>query len=902
MLIEYVDDKGKTTISNRNNFLNLLDTLDAHEPIENLDRLNESIQENNYYKALKAGQEFELAEIKDQEGEIIQEKQNFKISLINERDKKIILDKAVLKTPRTDFSKSVYNALYFDRDQQEFSYGEFPKLLRKQGYKRILTEEDDLQAIIKKQEEAYKEEMNGFMADATEDKKELFNAVADLKKYSFTPPKPGEEQTVIFRDKGGNRREGILSSEDGKYYLTEKNKKTDLEALMTAGVPISLAAAPAAKTTGGFQRRELNRASLVDMANKGDINDQEEEEAEAPNPAEAELEAGQEPQPQEPQAPQPKTKDKLTSKAKEEALAYSEIKNVGGMDKNERGFLRSIWADTRLITLNDLWEMGKTMWEYYNRRFERRQKERYSGMGEDLPFFGPEMKRINQSAENEEVNQFKDFLEQSGVFEVQERLKKTGNKDEMKASFTVLSEKGQLRWDDIDMWRNINKFVHPSLAIPIPSNGDPYTAKSATDPRTGFDFLRGALDSLWGEGSYNDWYNRNNSSFESKLKEYYNEGMALESIEGGHAAKLAVLLAAHKRGEYVDPHQYEGLITHAIEAGKSSMQAKLYYIIEGIGAVNMHGKTILAFERMGSINSNNLTIFPLLEYLTSSHKRKDGKAHKYTMHDFQHFVNEFDGGDPQNPARCKPNQNVDSFLWERVLTSNETHTRIRKVARNMEQLDHDDMFAYMPPLDEEGMNSVCQAATGRKKYLTIEGYANVFPGFNQYIRTLGEVGDKNKLTEAIISYVRFESIMTDKYEKEKGDLYARLSDQVLDKGTVVSPSVPPRAFIKQLNQLVKKIAEAYSDTEAGQQLLNTIETMNTYVEDPIANNDDKAIQREVDAALRSFGRDFKATVQQDNGERMNRAVVGANLTGMPFTDDATRDRAKAEIAASGFDE
>ena len=42
---------------------------------------------------------------------------------------------------------------------------------------------------------------------------------------------------------------------------------------------------------------------------------------------------------------------------------------------------------------------------------------------------------------------------------------------------------------------------------------------------------------------------------------------------------LAVLLAAHKRGAYVDPHEYEGLITHAIECGKSTMFSKLYYII-----------------------------------------------------------------------------------------------------------------------------------------------------------------------------------------------------------------------------------------------------------------------------------------------------------------------------------
>ena len=48
------------------------------------------------------------------------------------------------------------------------------------------------------------------------------------------------------------------------------------------------------------------------------------------------------------------------------------------------------------------------------RRFERNKKKGFQT--QNLPFFGPEMKRINQQAENDEVNQFKDFLDQSGVW------------------------------------------------------------------------------------------------------------------------------------------------------------------------------------------------------------------------------------------------------------------------------------------------------------------------------------------------------------------------------------------------------------------------------------------------------------------------------------------------------
>ena len=944
MLIEYVDDKGKRTVSNPSNFLSLLNALEAHEAIDSLDVLNKSIQENSHYTGIALGQEFETEQrCLDENNEIVQEKQSFKIKLINDREQKIILDREIIKTPRNKLNKSVYDSLYFDRKQKEFSYGEFSKLLKQQSFKRVLTEQDDLQEIIDKQEEAYESEMEDLMELSTEDQKTLFEAIGGVEKYKLTVPGSGQKQAVIFKDESGNRREGFLSCEEDNngersYYLNEADQITDLDTLMTT-VPMSMAAAPVAKTSKQlFQKRKLDKRSLMAMTNGGDINNQEEatqepaqgepaqgepaqEGPEQGEPAQEEP-AQEEPAQEEPaqeetteeelpeeeeeeelEPPTPKDlQEKLDIKAKKEALPYSAINKFGDMQKTERGFLKSLWANTRVITFNDLWEMGKTMYEFYIRRFERRQKERYSSLGEDLPFFGPEMKRINQQAENEEVNQFKDFLEQSDIFDVQKRLQKTGNRDEMKAAFMVLVDKGQIRWDDIDMWKCLNKFVHHSFAIPIPTNGDPHTKVSESDPRTGMDFLRGAVDSLWGSGTYNDWFNRNNSTFGNKIKDYYNEGSELEAIEGGHARRLATLLAAHKRGEFVDPHEYEGLITHAIEFGKSTMYSKIYYIIEGIAAFNSQGRTILAFERLGTINSNNLTRFPLLEYFTASHMREDGQSHKYTIEDFKKFVHEFDGGDPMNPGRCEPNEKVSQFLWEKVLVSNDTHNRIRKVARNMEQVDHDDMFAYMPPLDEDAITDVCQAATGRKKYLTIEGYANVFPGFNQYIRTLGKIQDKDKLAEAIISYVRFESIITDKFEKHKGNLYQRLNEQILNKGTIVTPDVPPQAFINQLNEMINKIAIEYAGTKYGQELMQIADTIyNLYVEDPEYSPSDMDKQKKVDHALRKFGKIFKKVVKEDNGKKMIKIVNSFNLQGMPFSSDAMKDRRKAQFADTGFE-
>ena len=90
MQIEYVDDKGKRSITNQNNFLTLLNALEAHEAIDDLETLNQGVQESTYHKDLATGQEFETDQtVLDEEGEITKEKKAFSIKIMSDRSKKI---------------------------------------------------------------------------------------------------------------------------------------------------------------------------------------------------------------------------------------------------------------------------------------------------------------------------------------------------------------------------------------------------------------------------------------------------------------------------------------------------------------------------------------------------------------------------------------------------------------------------------------------------------------------------------------------------------------------------------------------------------------------------------------------------------------------------------------------
>lgn len=576
----------------------------------------------------------------------------------------------------------------------------------------------------------------------------------------------------------------------------------------------------------------------------------------------------------------------------EEALPLDAVKKSGGMKYGDKNYLRALWTNTRFLSMNDCWKMGKSMYEYYDRRWERRQKDKFARVGEELPYFSPEMRRIVEATEHEEVHQYQEAFEHKGIYEIQYRLEHTSNKDEFKATLTTLSDKGQLRWDSIPLWRNINRFISPEKAIPIPSNGDPNTRVSPTDGRTGFSFLKGALDSIWGEGTYDGFYSKNKSAYSSNAKGFYEEGKELEGVDGGHGLRLSVLLQQHKNGIYVNPHEYEGLLLHSIEAGKSSMQAKIYYMIEGVAAANHSGRTIMSFDRIAHINSEMLSQFPILEYITARVPRgPEGKeSYRFTLDDYKQWVHWFDAGNPHN---FKPGKAVDEFMWNYVIPSDETENRINKALRNGEKLDHDDMFAYLPPANFQVVNDSCKATGGNKKFLTIEGYANVFPGFSQYMRSVAGMGRKVKLREAIKSYVRFEGIMTRRFQKSADDRdpYQRMSGSTLNNRTIVSDE-PPQAFIDQINPAIQAIAAAYNDPK-----LNAIIAEIYHPEvDNIYSEEGKKQQQSMNLAFEQFNKIFDQVVKTDNGDKMEAVIKGANFTGMPNSmSDEEKAKRKAQF-------
>ncbi|MBD3156291.1 hypothetical protein GF369_00525, partial [Candidatus Peregrinibacteria bacterium] len=384
----------------------------------------------------------------------------------------------------------------------------------------------------------------------------------------------------------------------------------------------------------------------------------------------------------------------------EPKVNFREDKSVG-LEKQSYSKIAQWLRDTQWLRLDDIFKMFQSGWEYYTRNWQRRQKSRYSEVGKHIPWFGTEFDRINQSAETEEVSQFKEAMDQWGVPQIEETLYDTDNQDQAKACLNVLAEKGMIRWDSKDLYHTLNKFADINHKLPIPA-GDPYKkfAKGSgtfngkpLEGKNVMDFLQDSMDSIWGEGSYVGWKRQNDGAIESAIQESYNKGEELENDPknvGGISKELSNMLTRHMNGEWVDPTEYEGMLRFIIEAGKASGKDKIYYLLMGVNAKNPDGRTILGWERIGRFVSKYSNQFPALDFFSASNSdpkrdfftgdflvNADNEPRPFVRSDFDRLVS---GWVSQGNSRgfFAPEDDVEAFLTNTILTTDAVQNRLEK--------------------------------------------------------------------------------------------------------------------------------------------------------------------------------------------------------------------------------
>ncbi|MFA4891697.1 MAG: hypothetical protein WC604_05130, partial [Candidatus Gracilibacteria bacterium] len=191
-----------------------------------------------------------------------------------------------------------------------------------------------------------------------------------------------------------------------------------------------------------------------------------------------------------------------------------------------------------------------------------------------------------------------------------------------------------------------------------------------------------------------------------------------------------------------------------------------------------------------------------------------------------------------------------------------------------QEMDHDDAHFIIPLADEELIDNICQNSSGSRRYFTTEGYANAYPGYNQYIKTLNKLGEKAKVMNTIRGFARFNAIMSKRCYKDK-TTYGRMGPSFWNR-----PSVVDDRHIgwhkKQLEELTRKIAYAYSGDPGGDELVRIVDLMQTDT-----SSKQKELQKQIEDAIQDFGTVFQKVIGTDGGEKMSAVVSGAGLSGMP---------------------
>ena len=582
---------------------------------------------------------------------------------------------------------------------------------------------------------------------------------------------------------------------------------------------------------------------------------------------------------------------------------------------NPYGYFQEVYAQTTFLSLMDLYNMGKEIVEFIKRKHQRRSKMRYGGVGKKLPsYLGTEMNRITQSAENEEVNQYKEAMDMWGTWEVLAKLHSTGSKDEAKACFITLTEKGELRWDDMDMWNALNrltsKFTFRGAHLFIPLTHEPQPHPDTGVPTSGEDRTKDAIDELWGEGNWADWFSKNINAYNSNKSAYEYKGKMLEHDPKGTeglSGELTRLLNLWKAGNYVNPHEFEELIDFGIKYGKMSAEQKLFFLMEGITARcpsgPMKGMTLLHLDRIGELDGVYLNQFPMLDFFTNKNPKPlhpdytSGDVDEppqggYKVEDFEQFRDQYF---KEESERGEADKDFSRFLWEWMIVDPNFKKRLTKGLRRAENMDHDDAHMFIPPASMEEIEKFTGSQTGNQLFFTLEGYKNGYAGYNQYIVSLSNryedlldmrdnqglrVDDENlrtveeQMLGALQGYFSFDSYL-DGRRDQTNDRRARLDRAHYNDECVIDPNTGFTVgdHKAQLDNLIQDVCRAYNIDMEEYLLYSRAERSERQLQGDIANQVDKFLK----IVLReAFQQDQGAQVFEIVARKKNAAIGGNN--------------------------
>lgn len=418
--------------------------------------------------------------------------------------------------------------------------------------------------------------------------------------------------------------------------------------------------------------------------------------------------------------------------------------------KAEKKDLLTMWrtGDIQFASIMDIWVMGNNIGEDWMRLWNRRGELVRARMGSGLTGWIPdgipmvgrlkhEFNRRDQNAELEEVRQWRDAFKNVDSYKLLARLAKPSvrNKDEIKALFEELTERGRLDWNDETIWKKLNMLSHFRMPIEPCMNDDLLRD----------DWLERLICDIWNDNDlFNNWKRANDSGIKSEKDKFtpkVDQLANLDSMDDKLQTMLQDWVEGRPGKERVNPHLYEEVVHYAIRMGKMSMEAKFYYLIRGVaeGLLSIDRLRVLAGDGGGV-----LMLFPFIDYF---YQKNNDPAYMKAL--ATRLIETKNGQDTYSPGL-----KTTMFVRLEIAREGAVKERLSKAqSKNGDKIDHDDIPYFMPELDHTQVADWYTMAGGRRLKLSFEAVKNSYVGYSMKFKSmsaLAEMNNGNRFSDADI--------------------------------------------------------------------------------------------------------------------------------------------------------
>lgn len=377
--------------------------------------------------------------------------------------------------------------------------------------------------------------------------------------------------------------------------------------------------------------------------------------------------------------------------------------------------VRDLLNRTRFLTPQDFWQTGSDFIRWWKRRTERITSDHAArigtALGDNLPVpligeYGMEASAQKEKSESEFVNEWKSRLEQKDTPELLEIIttlskKLAPDQDQLKAVLLILADRGRIDWRSKHLWIVINK-LQTSIYI------SPNDKSILKNPVLLQQQLTSGLASIYDADFYYSLEKTNESNYESGKDKFAG---TFTKLSAQLNSRLDQLLIQKKRGEDVDPQEYEGAIDYCIKSAKSSAEHTMFYMMIGVS------EGILAPDRpitLGKYQNN----WPAMDWIAGFNPPLDADDIKRLGE--LYFPNSF-----KNKRLDSSNSDFKEFYWTVIMNNSAVMERTLKA--DPDGWDHD----WSRAIASGGNGTSASrffAGKGGRQNLPLTAVPNVFVG------------------------------------------------------------------------------------------------------------------------------------------------------------------------------